>query len=236
MKNTSHFIRLFVATLSLATCFFYVSAQEKPSFVAIRSGVSLPFGEYHEKSLDGGSFTLTGFNVSAEGAWFFNPKFGIGASVGVNMHPVDVQLLGYEIVQSRPDLEDLYTRSNPYLIITSMGGLYVQFPVKKKLSFTGKALCGLLYGETPYQLYKPEYTMGAGPGYYEITPSKDWKFSWQAGVGLRYDITPCYALVFDTEMVYDQLTFGFYTPAGTVRNDVRTISFFNATLGVRFNL
>jgi len=235
MKNTFVFIKFWIAVLILTTVALQTFGQEKPSFIGVRSGVSLPFGEYHKKSLDGGSFTLTGFDVSAEGAWFFHPKFGVGASFGVNMHPVDVQLLGYEKVQSDPFLEDLYIRSNPYLIITGMGGLFVQLPIKNKFSFTGKALCGLLYGETPYQLYKPEYFM-TGPDFYEITPSKDWKFSWQAGFGLRYDITPCYALVFDTEMVYDQLTFGFTTGSGNTRYDVKTISFINTTLGVRFNL
>ncbi len=236
MKNSFLFLKKLAATIGLLICIFEGFAQEKPSFFAVRSGVSLPFGKYKEKSLDGGSFALPGFNVSAEGAWFFHPKFGVGASFGVNMHPVDVWLLGYEIVQSKrePALVDLYIRSNPYLIITAMGGLFVQLPIKKKLSFTGKALCGLLYGETPYQLYKPTF-YPAGPPYYEITRSKDWKFSWQMGLGMRYDITPCYGLVFDTDFIYDQLVFGFVTSNG-VRYDHKTISFVNATLGVRFDL
>jgi hypothetical protein len=234
MKVANVFMKQRIVTFGLLMCVFHGFGQDKPSFIAIRSGISVPFGKYHEKSLDGGSFTLTGFNVAAEGAWFFNPEFGVGASIGMNMHPVDVRLLGYEKVQSDPFLSDLYIRSNPYLMITAMGGLYTQLPLMKKLSFTGKALCGLLYGETPYQLYKPEYFM-VGPDFYEITPSKDWKFSWQAGIGLKYDITPCYGLVFDTDLVLDKLSFGFDTSTG-VRTDVKTISFFNTTLGVRFNL
>lgn len=234
MKKSYLYLKKLAIIFGLLIFILPVSGQEKPSFFGIRSGISVPFGKYHQKSLDGGSFTLIGFNASAEGAWFFNPKFGIGASVGMNMHPVDVRLLGYEKVQNDPFLTDVYIRSNPYLIITALGGFYTQLPLIKKLSFTGKALCGLLYGETPYQLYKPEY-FGAGPDYFEITPAKDWKFSWQAGIGLRYDITPCYGLVFDTDLVLDKLSFGFDTSTG-VRTDVKTISFFNTTLGVRFNL
>jgi hypothetical protein len=209
-------------------------AQVKPSFIAIRGVASIPFGKYHEKSLDDGSFAITGFNASTEGAWFFHPKFGVGASAGINFHPVDVGVLGWEKVQSDPFLDDLYIRSDPYKIITAMAGFYVQLPIKGKFSFTGKLLGGLLWGQTPYQLYKPDYFL-VGPSYYEITSATDYKFSWQASIGLKYDISPCFGLVLDTEMMYDELKFSFSSGSGT-RIDERVISFINTTLGIRFNL
>jgi len=208
-------------------------AQEKPSFFAVRGGVSIPIGKYHEKDLDGGSFTLTGFNVSTEGAWFFHQKFGVGASAGINFHPVDVGVLGWEKVQADPFLDDLYVRSDPYKIITAMAGFYTQLPVKGKFFFTAKILCGLLWGQTPYQLYKPDYFV-VGPAYFEITPATDYKFSWQAGMGFRYNISPCFGLVLDSEIMYDKLEFNFKTGSG-YRTDERIISFINTTLGVRFN-
>ena len=209
-------------------------AQDKPSFVGIRSGISIPIGKYHATTLDGGSFTTVGFNVSAEGAWFFTPKFGIGASAGLNYHPVDVYRYGWAIVQEDPFLQDVWIRSDPYQIITAMAGLYTQLPIKGKFWFTGKLLGGLLHGKTPYQLYKPEYFI-TGPEYYEKTSAKDFKFSWQAGIGFRYDISPCFGLVFDSEIFYDKLTFGFQTGSG-IRYDEHIISFINTTLGIRFNL
>jgi len=211
-----------------------LKAQEKPSFVGIRSGVSIPFGKYQATTPGEGSFTLAGFNVTAEGAWFFKPKFGIGASAGLNYHPVDVSSLGWEKVQEDPFLQDVTIRSEPYRIITAMAGIFTQLPVKGKLLFTGKLLGGLLYGITPYQLYKPEYFQ-TGPEYYEITSSKDYKFSWQAGIGFRYDISPCFGIALDSEIFYDKLVFGFNTSTGT-RYDMHIISFINTTLGVRFNL
>ena len=228
--NLRYFLILVILTVGLDS----LMAQDKPSFVGIRSGVSIPFGKYHATTLDGGSFTLAGFNVSAEGAWFFKPKFGIGASVGLNFHPVDVYRLGWEKVQADPFLQDVYIRSDPYKIITAMAGFYTQLPIKGKFWFTGKLLGGLLYGKTPYQLYKPEYFL-TGPEYYEITSSKDYKFSWQAGIGFRYDITPCFGLVIDSEIFYDKLIFGFNTSSG-IRYDEHIISFINTTLGVRFDL
>jgi hypothetical protein len=220
------FLFLFIASISFS--------QKNPSFIAIRGGASIPFGKYHEKSLDGGSFTLTGFNASAEGAWFFHPKFGVGATAGINFHPVDVGVLGWEKVQADPFLDDLYIRSDPYRIITAMAGFYTQLPIKGKFSFTGKLLCGLLWGQTPYQLYKPNYFL-IGPAYFEITPATDYKFSWQGGIGLRYDISPCFGFVIDAEMIYDELKFNFTTGSGN-RIDERIISFINTTMGIRFNL
>lgn len=229
MKYSSSivFIGLIILVIS-------ASAQKNPSFVAINGGASFPFGKYHQADLAEGSFALTGFNISAEGACFFNPKFGVGANTGINFHPVDVGLLGWEKVQDDPFLDDLYIRSDPYKIITAMAGFYTQLPIKNRFSFTAKILGGLLWGQTPYQLYKPTYFM-VGPPYYEITPATDWKFSWSAGMGFRYDISPCFGLVLDSEIFYDQLNFQFNTST-TTRTDERIISFINTTLGIRFNL
>lgn len=210
-------------------------AQDKPSFIGVRGGASFPYGEYHAKTLYGGSFTLTGFNVSAEGAWFFMKKLGIGASVGVNMHPVDVSSYGWERVVNHPLLVDVTIRSEAYMVITAMAGPYFQTPIFKKFSFTSKLLVGLLYGKSPYQLHKAEY-YPFGLVYEEKTSATDYKFSWQAGIGLRYDISPCFGLVFDSEIFYDKLIFGFNTSQGGVRYDEHIISFINTTLGIRFNL
>lgn len=228
MKYSSSIVFIGLIILAISA-----SAQKNPSFVAINGGASFPFGKYHQADLAEGSFAITGFNISAEGAWFFKPKFGLGATAGINFHPVDVGLLGWEKVQADPFLDDLYIRSDPYKIITAMAGFYTQLPIKNRFSFTAKILGGLLWGQTPYQLYKPTYFM-VGPPYYEITPATDWKFSWSAGMGFRYDISPCFGLVLGSEIFYDQLNFQFNTSTNT-RTDERIISFINTTLGVRFN-
>ncbi|MEZ5198225.1 MAG: hypothetical protein R2764_18100 [Bacteroidales bacterium] len=192
----------------------WLQAREKPSFIGIRSGVSVPIGKYHATTFDKGSFALAGFNVSAEGAWFFKPKFGVGASVGFNMHPVDVYRLGWESVQDDPFLMDVTIRSDPYQVFTAMAGLYTQLPIKGKISFTGKLLGGLLYGKTPYQLFKPVFFM-TGPAYYEKTSSRDYKFSWQAGIGFRYDISPVLGLYWILILITIKLSFGL-KPSGNL--------------------
>lgn len=208
--------------------------QDNTSFFGIRSGVSVPFGDFAKKSLDGGSFAQTGFMVAGEAAYFFKPHIGLGVSVDAHFHPVDVGLLGWEMVQNDPFLEDVYIRSDSYLTIASMIGPCLQYPLGKNLSLTAKIMLGLLYGQTPYQLYKPEY-FGVEVPYYEVTSSIDYKFSWLAGAGLRYDVSPCFALVFDSEVMYDTFKFKFQTLTGT-RIDETVFSIINLSMGIRLNL
>lgn len=208
--------------------------QETPSFVGLNAGISIPYGKFRSTNLEDGSFALTGLNVNAEGAWFFKPKIGVGASAGFNLNPVDVSALGWEKVIADPFLQDLTIRSDPYLTVTAMAGVYTHLPIYKKFHFSGKVLGGLLYGKTPYQLYKPEY-FATGPDYYEITSAKDWKFSWQAGAGIVYDLSPCISLILEGVIMYDQLYFNFNTANG-VRTDIHTISLINTTLGFRIML
>lgn len=222
-----------VCVLLFLTSFTSFS-QETPSFVGFNAGLSIPVGKFRETSLEDGSFALTGMNVNAEGAWFFMPKLGVGASVGFNLNPVDVSSLGWEKVKDDPFLNDLTIRSEPWLTITAMAGAYTKLPLYKDFFFTGKLLGGLLWGETPYQLYKPEY-FATGPDYYEITSARNWKFSWQAGAGIQYDISPCIGLILEGVFMYDQLDFAFSTANGT-RIDTHTISLINTTLGLRINL
>ena len=120
------------------------------------------------------------------------------------------------------------------VLLTAMVGGYTKIPVWRSFSFTGKLLGGLLYGRTPYQLYKPQYFFN-GPAYYEITPAKDWKFSWQAGAGIQWDVSPCVGLVLEGVVLYDKLNFDFRTASG-IRTDTHTISLVNTSLGVRIRI
>jgi len=230
---SSKLVRFFFTGILLIV-FLLGQAQDKPSFLGFRAGVSIPIGGYAAKNLDGGSFTQVGFNVTVEGAWFFKPKFGVGGSVGLNMHPVDVASLGRVRVDENHFLNSVVIRSEPYTIITAMGGIFVQLPLNTVFSFSAKLLGGMLYGKTPYQLYKPDYFL-LPDNWAEITSAQDWKFSWQTGVGLRYHLSPCIDLIFDTDLFYDQLSFNFNTASG-LRTDTKTIAFINTTVGFRINL
>jgi len=214
--------------------FLSANAQDKPSFIGLRTGVSIPFGKYAAKDLDEGSFAQAGFNISIDGAWFFKPKFGVGGGVGLNLLPVDVASLGRARVDKDPFLSSVVIRSEPWKIIIAMIGPYFQFPISSKFSFSAKLLGGLLYGKTPYQLYKPDYYL-LPDDWADITPASDMKFSWQTGLGLVYKLNYCIALTWDADICYDKLTFGFNSSSGYY-TDERTIAIINTMLGLRINL
>jgi len=231
MKNKN---RIIIAIFITFFIFRYGLAQEKPSFAGLGAGFSIPYSKFRSTNLEDGSFALTGLSVNAEGAWFFKPRIGIGGNAGFNLNPVYVSALAWAKVQDDPFLEDLTIRSDPYLTVTAMVRFYTKIPVYKQIFVTGKLLGGLLYGKTPYQLYKPQYFL-AGPSYYEITSAKDWKFSWQAGAGIQYELSPCIGLVIEAVIMYDQLSFNFKT-ASEIRTDVHTISIINTNFGIRIRI
>lgn len=205
-------------------------AQSKGSFIGIKGGLSIPVGEYASTNLDNGCFTQLGFNVSAEGAWFFKNYLGIGGQFGFNLHPVNVGVLGWEKVQDDPFLQDLIIRSEPYQIITANIGFYSKWNFWKLMSLHGKLLGGMMWAKTPYQLYKPEYFL-VGPEYFEITSSRDWNLMGLGGIGLQFDLSPCIALRLEGEYQFSKMIFGFTTASG-IRYEYRNIGFVNTTLGL----
>ena len=211
------------------------NAQDKPSFIAIKAGSSFPVGGFHAKSLSDGGYATTGVNFSVEGAWFFKPKFGVGANIGLDSHPVDVVALANDKVSSDPFLQDLSIRSSPYNTITAMAGLYTDIDIWRNLSFTANLLGGVVYGMTPYQLYKPVYYL-VTVNWYEITSAGDYKPSFLAGAGFRYDLPSCIGFVLDSEFTYTKMNFDFVTTDGKIRTEHKVFSFINLTAGVVFKL
>jgi hypothetical protein len=228
-------MKKFTISILLLLSFLQAWAQDKPSFIAIRSGASFPVGKFHSKSLPDGGYAQTGFNVSMEGAWFFKPKFGIGANAGINFHPVDVLSLANDKIKEDPFLQELTIRSEPYTTITAMAGFFTDIPLWKNLSFTGKVLGGLVYGRTPYQLYKPTYYL-VTVNWFEVTSASDYKPSFLAGAGFRYDLATCIGFTLDAEFTYTKMDFDFLTADNTIRTDYRVYSFINLAAGLVIKL
>lgn len=212
-----------------------LSAQQKPSFIGIQAGPSFPVGKYQWKTLPEGSFTQTGFSASLEGAWFFRPWLGVGGSAGMHYHPIDVGALGYEKVLADPFLNDMYIRSDPYRSYTLYGGLFFQVPLVQRLSVTAKALGGMIYTQSPYQLYKATYEM-IGEKWYEITSARDYEGSFLAGIGLKYELKNCIGFSLNPEFTYNNMKFNFQTLDGNIRTTKKVVSFVNLVAGVFLKL
>ena len=219
------------STLLIILAVLVVSAQDKPSFIGLQAGPSFPVGKFHSKKLPEGSFTLTGISASLEGAWFFKPWLGAGGSAGMHLHPVDVGPLGYEKVISDPFLNDVNIRSEPYRSYALYAGLFFQFPLVQRLSFTAKALGGVMYTQSPYQLYKATYEL-IGDHWYEITSAGDFEGSFLAGAGLKYEMKNCIGFSLNSEFTYNTLGFNFQTLDGNTRTDKKVVSFVNLVAGV----
>ncbi len=229
-----HFIKRLLIAFLFLLMFGSMSAQQHNLFLGIHGGPSFPLGKYHETSLDGGSFAITGYHITADGIWFFHSGFGLGISGSLQQHPVDVASLGYEELLADPFMQDVYIRSEAYLMITGMAGPWYRGDINEKLHYSARIMGGLLYGRTPWQLYKQEFFM-VGLQYGEITSAKDWKWAGKAGFGLRYDLTPCFGILLDSEINYGALSFAFSSSSGT-RIDDRKIFFLNTGLGLEFNI
>jgi hypothetical protein len=223
-------MKKYILTIALALVIISLEAQEKPSFISLNAGASIPVGKFHSMELPDGAFAITGGNASLEGAWFFKPWIGIGANAGISFHPVDVGALGFEKINEDPFMEDVYIRSNPYRTISGYAGLYFHFPLAGKLSAAAKLLGGMIYAKTPYQLYKAEYYL-IGEKWFEITSAGDYEGSFLAGAGFRYDINESLGFSLNSEFTYNQADFDFTTSTGS-RTDIKVISFVNLNLGV----
>jgi len=226
-------LRLFVAFL-LMLLSAGLFAQDNNLFVGVQTGPSFPMGKYHQTQLEEGSFAITGYYIAVDGIWYFKPKFGLGISGSMQQHPVDVGLLGYEKVKADPFMEDLYIRSEAYLMLTGLAGLYFRENITPKLHFQANAMGGILYGKTPWQLYKQQFFL-VGLQYGEITSAKDWNWAGKAGIGFRYDISSCFGLILDIGINYSNLSFAFNSSSGT-RIENRQILFLNSGIGIQFNL
>jgi hypothetical protein len=216
-------------------CVLMVSAQQKPSFISFNAGPSFPVGGYQSKELPDGGFALTGMNTTLEGAWFFMPWLGVGASAGMSIHPVDAGPLGDEKLQANPFFTSLIIRSDPYRLFSLSAGAFVQFPLVKRLSATAKATGGIIYAQTPYQLYKAEYYM-IGKNWYEVTSAGDYEATFLAGLGLRYDLNESIGFSLQSDFTYNKMDFEFLLSDETIRTDQKVMAVVNVTGGIVINL
>jgi hypothetical protein len=223
--------------ISLCLIFISVelSAQQHSSFIGINAGTAFPVGKFNKTDLSEGGFTQPGLNVSFEGAWFFKPWLGVGGNAGIDLFPVDVASLGAEKAKSDPYITGAIVRSDPYFTASFYAGAYFKIPLKGQLSFTAKALGGLIFAQTPYQLYKIDYYL-IGRTYAEVTPAYDYAGSFQAGAGLRYDFNDYLGVAINSEFSYNTCEFEFYKPDGSARIDKKVITYVNLAAGLVIKL
>jgi hypothetical protein len=197
----------------------------------IRSGLSLPVGAYAAKQLADGSFTLPGFAAVGEASLLVYQDFGLVLQGGVQFHPLDVGALGWAKVLDDPFLQDVYIRSEPYRIIHAVGGIDYRHKLGKGFILGTKALGGIFFSQTPFQVYRPTYFI-TGPDFFLITSASDRSFAYGAGLDISYQINDCLQLNLGTDYLRSRAAFGFIS-AGSQRVEWRNIVFLNMLFGIR---
>ena len=205
-------------------------AQTFEANLVLQSGVSIPLGDYAGKNLKNGSFTLPGLTAAGEIDVDVANGWGCFIQAGFQLNPVDVGSLGYEKVIADPFLEDLYIRSEPFRVIHLMAGPARKLDLSNNIAFETQLAAGIFYSSTPFQLYKPDYSMIAD-SWYEITASSDLSFAFGAGIRFIYEITPCYSLGFQGQLMHSGASFEFNSLQGP-RTDQRSITLVNSSLSL----
>ena len=202
--------------------------------IDISSGLSLPIGKYGGQNLTDGSFTKPGGDVLINFNWLIKAPFGLRASISGSMHPVDVKTLGWYKVGADPFLEDLSIRSDPYLALTAMGGIFYEKELFRKFKIQGGVNAGIMDVKTPYQLHKPKYYL-VGPEYYEITAAQDYAFVYQLSLNYEFEIRDGWSLIMHSSFNNAIAEFTFWT-ANEIRIDKKPISYLLVNLGFRLKL
>lgn len=209
---------------------FISIAQEGKSFFTLKGSYSLPLGEYALYDLDKGSFTTDGMSLGAEGAWYFYKNIGFGADFSYSLHSVDAIGIANKKIEDAILLNQLYVRSDPYHMMTTMAGFYYSIGIIQGLTVEPKLLAGMMFGKSPFQLYEQELYL-LGNSYYKITPSKAHAFAFKAGFSLKYQVSPCIALSLLGDYTQSDLSFGFYSSNELIYKN-RKIAYFDFGVGL----
>lgn len=190
----------------------------------------MPIGDYAAYDLDKGGFTTEGMSLGAEGAWYFYKNIGFGADISYSLHSVDAIGIANKKMEDAILLNQLYVRSDPYKMITTMAGFYYSINVMNGFTVEPKLLGGVMFGKSPWQLYEQELYL-LGDSYYKITPSKAHAFAFKAGVAFKYEVSPCLALSLFADYSQSDLSYGFYSSGVLGYKDIKT-AYFDMGLGL----
>lgn len=212
------------------------SMAQSASYFSIKAGWSLPLGDYASYDLDQGAFTTNGLSFGVDGVWFFYKNIGLGADAAYSLHSVDAIALATETLYASSDvlLNDLYVRSDPYKVVTTLIGIHYHYSILKKISIEPKILAGVMVAYTPFELYEAEYFLLPN-NYFKKTSSRDESFAYKAGIAVKYDIASCLMLKISGEYTSSNMSFGFNNSSGLYYRD-QNISYFDLSLGLVYKL
>lgn len=227
---------LFVITLFISTSLFAQDFQSNSKYYFnLKSGVSIPLGDFSKGILDTGGFANPGFYAGFEGVWMVYDRLGFTVSADIAMNPVRVSELGYERMQKDLFLVDLWIRSDPYKMISTFGGLTYSSELFNRININTSVSLGFMYGETPYQILYSKYFM-VGSDYFIITSAGSYGFAYKFDANIEYELKPDWSIFISTAFQHSKLKFKFNKLGGDVRFENKKIDLLNLSFGIRLKL
>jgi hypothetical protein len=223
MKN---FLPLFILLLSISAF-----SQSDKFYIDISSGLALPMGKYSSQDLTEGSFTEPGGSLLINFNWLAKPPFGLRVLISGVMNPVDVASLGWVRVAADPFLSDVSIRSDPYVALNAMGGVFYEKEIIRKINIQAGINAGVMEVKSPYQLHKPKYFL-FGPEYFEITTASDYAFAYQFSLDFEYKIRDSWSLIIHSSYNNAVAEFTYWT-ANEIRVHRKPINYLLANFGFR---
>ncbi|MCD4774096.1 MAG: hypothetical protein K8R41_12015 [Bacteroidales bacterium] len=211
-----------------------LTAQYFPSFIGVRSGVSVPYSDFGTgTSVSSNGYAKPGTNYIIEAAHFYSKYGGIGGLVGVNVFNIDIERLGEEYVLDNPFLSKVTIETQPYIVNIYLIGLYFNAPVNNTLiSFTSKLMAGNLWVRNPDYIYHYEYSHVASYSIGQVNERQS-QFVFYYGIGARVDITKNLGINFDFDYVGSKFEFDYRFMSQNYKIRKR-ISYISMSLGINY--
>ncbi|MDZ7740842.1 MAG: outer membrane beta-barrel protein [Bacteroidota bacterium] len=228
MKKT---IGIVLVLLSMS-CF----AQRYPSFLSIRSGISLPAKKFlgGKSTLENG-FALMGSASVVEAAYFYNKNVGLGALFSFNVNPVDKKRYADQFVKNNERFSNVSIESEPYLNTTTMFGFYFDLPLKRTyVAFTAKILAGFIWARNPRINFHFEYSDVAAMDVYQYAENMS-KFTLYHGVGVRLMLNKLLSAKLNFDYTGTRFKFNYSIDRKSGKTE-KQLSYMALTIGVAYSL
>lgn len=226
--------------------------DERKGFVAINLGPSIPTGNFGSKNFDNieAGFATSGAVFDITFGYRFRPNIGFTAVWRGQANAIDVDAYAAGLANY---LGSGYSAGSTYVSVETSAytlggiliGLYVSFPITKKLSFEPRTLIGVSSATLP-AMTSIAYYYGSKMTTIKQDQSVSSAFSYIIGAGSKYFVSPKVCLLFDLDFFAANANWQNVglTSFGHVTSTIETMSYnhqqkfstFNmcAGIGVRF--
>lgn len=214
---------------------FTAQSQNKPHFIAVNIGASIPMGDYADTDGDNenAGFAATGANFAIEGAGFINETVGFGGYIGGNSHNIDEDAYTSEL-NAIPGISHSTIVADPYGVANYMAGIYISFPASENVFFRFKMLGGMFLAT------QPDMTVTVTNDYGEtavlnMTETIGSKFTGLFGGSVLFKVSPRLSIAGNLEYSSAECEFDFHAGTGT-SSYKQVFTILNITAGLNITL